>query len=78
MNKTFGVLAYPHSNNLGDFIQSLAAEQWLKGKKVVALDRDYLHNYVGQPVYLVMNGWFMEKPDNWPPSDQIIPLFISF
>ncbi len=25
-----------------------------------------------------MNGWFMEKPENWPPSDKIEPLFLSF
>jgi len=78
MDKTFGVLAYPHSNNLGDFIQSLAAAQWLKNEKIQPLDRDQLHDYTGPQIRLVMNGWFMESPQNWPPSDKIFPLFISF
>ena len=32
MNKIFVVLSYPNSNNLGDFIQSEAAKQFLKTK----------------------------------------------
>lgn len=78
MDKIFGVLAYPHSDNLGDFIQSLAAAQWLKDEKIQPLDRDQLHDYTGPQIRLVMNGWFMESPKNWPPSDKILPLFISF
>jgi hypothetical protein len=72
------ILAYPNSNNLGDFIQSIAAKQWIKSKKVEFLDRDQLHVYQGSPANLIMNGWFMEEPQNWPPSDKINPLFVSF
>ncbi len=78
MDKIFGILAYPDSNNLGDFTQSLVAAQWLKGKEILALDREQLHNYSGPLVHLLMNGWFMDKPRYWPPSDQIRPLFTSF
>ena len=72
------VLAYPNSNNLGDFIQSIAATQWVQHQAPVSLDRDQLHVYQGDKVKLVMNGWFMEKPAHWPPSENIDPLFISF
>ena len=78
MSKTPSVLCYPNSNNLGDFIQSLAAKQVLKKSKILEIDRDELHDYKGQKAALVMNGWFMKKPENWPPSNQIEPLFVSF
>ena len=78
MSKTPSVLCYPNSNNLGDFIQSLAAKQVLNKSKILEIDRDELHDYKGQKAALVMNGWFMKKPENWPPSDQIEPLFLSF
>jgi len=78
MNKKAAVLAYPNSNNLGDYIQSIAAKQLIKEEEIIELDRDCLDDYTEQPVKLIMNGWFMEAPSHWPPSAQINPLFISF
>ena len=78
MNKTFAVLSYPNSNNLGDFIQSEAVKQYLKNKLVKQIDREQLHSYDGPKVQMFMNGWFMENPNNWPPSKQINPFFLSF
>jgi hypothetical protein len=78
MSKSPAVLSYPNSNNLGDFIQSLAAKQVLNKIKTFDIDRDKLNAYKGEKAALIMNGWFMEKPKNWPPSEQIDPLFISF
>ena len=78
MNKTFAVLSYPNSNNLGDFIQSEAVKQYLKNKIVKQIDREQLHSYDGPKVQMFMNGWFMENPNNWPPSKQINPFFLSF
>ena len=49
------VLAYPNSNNLGDFIQSIASTQWMQYQTPVSLDRDQLHLYQGDKVKLVMN-----------------------
>ena len=72
------ILAYPDSNNLGDYIQSIAAKQWIPSDHILGLDRDRLNTYIGPSVKLVMNGWFMEAPLNWPPSNKIIPLFLSF
>ena len=78
MNKTLAVLSYPNSNNLGDFIQSEAVKQYFKNQIVQELDRDQLHIYNGPKVFMFMNGWFMEKPNNWPPSNKIKPIFLSF
>ena len=72
------ILAYPDSNNLGDYIQSIAAKQWISSDHILGLDRDRLNTYSGPSVKLVMNGWFMEAPSNWPPSNKISPLFLSF
>mgnify|MGYP001177259830 CR=1 FL=1 len=71
------IISYPNSNNLGDYIQKIAAKQFLK-EKTIEIDRDNLKNYFGEKIKLIVNGWFMEKPYNWPPSNKIIPFFISF
>ena len=63
MSKIPAVLSYPDSNNLGDFIQSLAAKQCLKGEEILFLDRDQLHQYSEKKASLLMNGWFMEIPE---------------
>ena len=78
MNKTFAVLSYPNSNNLGDFIQSEAVKQYFKNQIIQELDRDQLHIYKGPKVFVFMNGWFMEKPSNWPPSNNIIHFLYHF
>lgn len=63
--------------NIGDYIQSVAAEQYT-GRDVVYVQAEESHEYSGEPVKLIMNGWFMHKPENWPPAKQIVPLIISF
>ena len=78
MKNRSAVLGYPNSDNLGDFIQSIATAKWIMTKKPSTLNRDQLNNYHGPQIKLVMNGWFMEQPENWPPSSSIVPLFISF
>lgn len=74
-----GLLVYKAKKthkNIGDYIQSLAAEQYT-GRDVVFLEREHLHEYSGEPLKLIMNGWFMHVPENWPPSKDIIPLLKS-
>tara|TARA_B100001057_G_scaffold441290_1_gene475798 strand:+ start:225 stop:1184 length:960 start_codon:yes stop_codon:yes gene_type:complete len=78
MKNKSAVLGYPDSDNLGDFIQSIAATKLMMPEKPLILNRDQLNNYYGPQVKLIMNGWFMEQPENWPPSSSITPLFISF
>lgn len=66
------------TNNLGDDIQSLAAIQFLPYVNFL-MNRDYISRYK-PPKYtkVIFNGWYMEKPENWPPDLNVIPLFISF
>ena len=76
----YAVLSY-YSNNIGDDIQSLAAIHLLKNNNIHEysyINREELKNYTGDPVHLIMNGWFMENLDQFPPAKNITPLFIGF
>lgn len=64
--------------NIGDYIQSLAAAQFFDNKIDVYLNREELNMYSGDDVKLIMNGWFLHKPNNFPPSNAIVPLFVAF
>jgi hypothetical protein len=69
------------SDNIGDDIQTLAAIEFLKNKGIKnpnLINREDLKNYNGNPTNLIMNGWFMHKPNSFPPSNKINPIFISF
>lgn len=63
--------------NIGDYVQSIAARQFA-GLKAVSIERESLHKYCGDKTKLVMNAWFMHHPKRFPPSCDIIPLFVSF
>ena len=76
-----GLLVYTPLNgrfNIGDYIQSLAAKQYFNKGKFVFIDRDHTNLYKGDSVKIIMNGWFSHHPENWPPSNQISPLFVAF
>ncbi|WP_343539389.1 polysaccharide pyruvyl transferase family protein [Sphingobacterium thalpophilum] len=80
MKKTkFGLMKYEYRGdyNVGDYIQSLAAKQYLPSVDEY-ICREQLSEYSGVPVSMIMNGWYMHNPTNFPPSEQIDPLFISF
>lgn len=64
--------------NIGDYIQSLAAKQFFDDNDYVLFNRDELNLYQGEPAKVIMNAWMTYKPYNWPPSSQIIPLFVAF
>ena len=70
----YGRKAY---KNIGDYIQSVAAAQYA-GPEALRIERESLDTYDGDPVKVVMNGWFMSNPRRFPPSDRIVPLFTSF
>lgn len=76
-----GLLVYTPLNgkfNIGDYIQSLAAKQFFsKSSTFLYIDRDHTNEYQGEPVKLIMNGWYSHEPQNWPPSIQIDPLFVA-
>ena len=63
--------------NIGDYVQSIAARQFA-GADSVNVEREGLSRYDGGPTKLIMNGWFMHHPDRFPPSDDLLPLFVSF
>jgi hypothetical protein len=74
----YGGLTYRRSGNLGDQIQSLAAEQFIPPVRK-RFDRDSLNRVSENEKHLViLNGWFSHHPENWPPSDAIIPVFFGF
>ena len=54
--------------NIGDYIQALAAAQFYPHIDGF-IDRDEdLKDYDGEPCKVIMNGWNMHNPENWPPS----------
>lgn len=64
--------------NIGDYIQALASSQYYPHTDGF-IDRDIdLKDYDGEPCKMIMNGWYMHDPKNWPPSEKINPLFVAF
>lgn len=63
--------------NIGDYIQGLASAQFLPTIDGF-VQREELNRYDDDETKIIMNGWFMHNPDNWPPSEKINPFFISF
>ena len=83
MKRKNGLMIYetnPNTNifNIGDYIQSLAAAQFYDNKIDVFINREELNDYNGDEVKLIMNGWFLHRPENFPPSSKISPLFVAF
>jgi hypothetical protein len=67
------------AKNIGDYIQSLCAELFFESIDCL-LERERLDSYnsIGERTKVIMNGWFMHNPRNWPPGEAIDPLLISF
>lgn len=63
--------------NIGDHIQSCAAEQFLPSVDFY-VERDALNKETYDEAKIIMNGWFTDAPHNWPPNPNLIPLFVSF
>lgn len=67
--------------NIGDYIQSLAQQQYWDHIDVI-VDRESLDTvrspHPGEKINLIMNSWWMWSPEHFPPSDDINPLFVSF
>lgn len=76
----YGLLTYGENKrnfNIGDYIQSLAARQFLPQVDVL-VNREQLADFQGEKTKVILNGWFTHNCQNWIPSDGIEPLFISF
>ena len=70
----------PSSNrkNIGDYIQSVAQEQFWE-KIDCYVEREAINSFEGnKPTNVIMNGWFMIRPQNFPPNPCINPFYISF
>ena len=63
--------------NIGDYIQALAPAQFLPSIDGF-IQREELKQYREENSKMVMNGWYMHHPENWPPSEKITPLFVAF
>lgn len=64
--------------NIGDYIQSVAQEQFLDHVDCY-VEREQLNTFQSdEKVNTIMNAWFMHHPENFPPSTSINPLYISF
>ena len=73
-----GKREYPEAN-IGDYIQSLAALQYLpKNCKPYFVDRDLVRYYYGPKIKLIMNGWNLLLQGNKCISKQITPIIISY
>lgn len=63
--------------NIGDYIQALAAAKLLPSVDGF-IQREQLKDYQGDHAKVIMNGWFMHHTNQWPPSENIHPLFVAF
>ncbi len=68
--KKFCLLDYTNTANLGDEIQSIAARRFLPQVDRY-VDREALNDVRsedGASYWMIMNGWFCHRAENWPPS----------
>ena len=74
----YGLILNLATDNVGDDIQSYAAAQFLPSIDCV-IDRESLDRFDNsdEPVKAIMNGWYMYNKSNWPPSEDIDPLWVS-
>jgi hypothetical protein len=77
MKKGILVVGNQKKINIGDYIQAIASAQFVDEIDVY-IEREELNHYNGDDVKIIMNGWFMHNPNNWPPSEKIHPLFLAF
>lgn len=81
MNPTTYAVIWANTTNIGDDIQTLAAINFLKKKNITSykfVNREEMRDYKGENITLIMNGWFMHNINQFPPADNITPIFISF
>ncbi len=75
----YGVVVFKKTANMGDDIQSYAASRFLP-RVDYYIDREHIDSFYsegGEPVAVIMGGWYNHSPLNWPPSPYIYPLLVS-
>lgn len=71
------MLKYDYTRNLGDQIQSIAANKLIPHIDHF-IDRAELSNFCSdEKVKTILNAWYFHFNSTWPPSDSIEPLLIS-
>lgn len=63
--------------NIGDYIQSLAAMQYLNTDQIVYINRDEISLYK-ERAKVIMNGWYSYKPNTCMPNKNTEALFVAF
>ena len=65
--------------NIGDYVQSVASSQFVGDdfEYIEQEEADSFHSKDGRKTRLIMNGWFQWRAENWPPSEDILPLLVS-
>jgi hypothetical protein len=77
-SQKFALLSYVGTQNLGDEIQSISAQRFLPRVDAWA-DRERLDEFRADTGHkIILNGWFLHRPDHWPPSPFLEPLVVSF
>lgn len=65
--------------NIGDYVQSIAQQQFLQGYKTCYVDIEELSDFKSdEQVDVIMNGWFTWNCKKFLPPACINPLFVSF
>lgn len=73
----FALMKYKFTTNLGNEIQSIAARQFLPTVDYY-IEHEKLNLFENpEKVKMIMNGWYMDCIESWPPSESINPLLIS-
>ena len=76
----YGLIVHQVTKNVGDDIQALATSYFLP-KIDYIINRERLDSFTSdkqEPVAVLMPGWYLWNKWNWPPSEYIVPKFISF
>ena len=70
-------MSYNYTTNLGNEVQSIAARRFLP-KIDYYIDHEKIHLFNKEKdVKMIMNGWYLDSPEAWPPSNYIDPLLVS-
>lgn len=80
LNIKIGIIWSP-TTNVGDDFQTIAAIKTVNkicNCETVFVNRETLNSYNGDKIHVIFNGWFLHNLQNFPPSNNIIPIFISF
>lgn len=76
----YGIVVHSTTQNIGDDIQTYAASKLIP-KVDYIIEREKINSFKSEnnePVCVIMGAWYMWKKYNWPPSANIIPIFVGF